>query len=89
MVELGPHRLMLRPHESCDLRLISFDVAIAPAAVPTWSQDVFGNAVATASFLTMTDTLVIESMTRLQLSAWPVLDGTSGADSGVTIEKTI
>jgi transglutaminase-like putative cysteine protease len=79
-VELGPHRLMLRPRESCDLRLISFDVAIAPAAVLTWSQDVFGNAVATASFQTMTDTLVIESMTRLQLSAWPVLDIVASED---------
>ena len=32
-VSLGPHRLMLRPRESRDLRLISSDVAVTPAAV--------------------------------------------------------
>ena len=57
-VTLGPHRLMLRPRESRDLRLISCDVTVTPAAVVTWAQDVFGNAVATATFQTMTDTLV-------------------------------
>jgi transglutaminase-like putative cysteine protease len=75
-VTLGPHRLMLRPRESRDLRLVSIDVALSPATVVTWAQDVFGNAVATASFQTMTDTLVIESAAELQLdaAAWPVFD---------------
>ena len=41
---------MLRPRESRDLRLISSDVTVTPAAVVTWAHDVFGNAVATASF---------------------------------------
>jgi transglutaminase-like putative cysteine protease len=42
--------------------------------VLTWAQDVFGNAVATATFPTMTDNLVINSVTELQLdaAAWPV-----------------
>ena len=61
-VSLGPHRLMLRPRESRDLRLISSVVAMTPAAVVTWAHDVFGNAVATASFQTMTDILVIDSV---------------------------
>jgi transglutaminase-like putative cysteine protease len=75
-VSLGPHRLMLRPRESRDLRLISSDVAVTPDAVVTWAHDVFGNAVATASFQTLTDTLVIDSVTELQhnATAWPVFD---------------
>ena len=75
-VSLGPHRLMLRPRESRDLRLISSDVTVTPAAAVTWAQDVFGNAVATAAFQTMTDTLVIDSVAELELTAvaWPVFD---------------
>ena len=75
-VSLGPHRLMLRPRESRDLRLISSDVAVTPPAVVTWAQDVFGNAVATATFQSMTDILVIDSVAELQLTAaaWPVFD---------------
>jgi transglutaminase-like putative cysteine protease len=67
---------MLRPRESRDLRLISSDVTVTPAAVVTWAQDVFGNAVATASFQAMADTLVIASAVQLQLNAaaWPVFD---------------
>ena len=75
-VRLGPHRFMLRPRESRDLRLISNQVLVTPAATVTWAQDVFGNAVATANFQTTTDTLVIDSVTELQLNAnpWPVFD---------------
>jgi len=75
-VRLGPHRFMLRPRESRDLRLISNQVLVTPDATVTWAQDVFGNAVATANFHTETDTLVIDSVTELQLSAnpWPVFD---------------
>jgi len=75
-VSLGPHRLMLRPRESRDLRLISSNVAVRPAAAMTWAQEVFGNAVATATFQGMADTLVIDSVAELQLSAapWPVFD---------------
>ena len=42
----------------------------------TWAQDVFGNAVATAAFQTMTDTLLIDSVTELELTAvaWPIFD---------------
>ena len=63
-VSLGPHRLMLRPRESRDLRLISSDVTVTPDAVVTWAHDVFGNAVATASFQTLADNLVIDSVTN-------------------------
>jgi transglutaminase-like putative cysteine protease len=80
-VSLGPHRLMLRPRESRDLRLISSDVTITPAAAVTWAHDVFSNAVATASFQTMADSLVIDSVVELQLNAaaWPVFNVAASA----------
>lgn len=74
LVSLGPHRLMLRPRESRDLRLISSEVVVTPEATVTWANDVFGNAVATAGFPVMTDHLRIVSVTELELNAtaWPV-----------------
>ena len=80
-VSLGPHRLMLRPRECRDLRLISSDVTMTPAALVTWAHDVFGNAVATASFQTMAENLVIDSVAELQLNAaaWPVFDVAASA----------
>ena len=75
-VSLGPHRLMLRPRESRDLRLVSSDVIVTPAATITWAQDVFGNSVAAATFQSMADNLVIDSVVELQLNAaaWPVFE---------------
>jgi transglutaminase-like putative cysteine protease len=80
-VSLGPHRLMLRPRENRDLRVISSEVKINPAASLTYSQDVFGNSVAAAVFSSSTDTLVIDGITRLQLDAepWPIFDVATSA----------
>ena len=58
-VSLGAHRLMLRPRESRDLRLMSHTLAITPDPALTWAHDVFGNAVAVATFATTTDMLVM------------------------------
>ena len=65
---------MLRPRESRDLRVISSDVTVAPGAAVTWAQDVFGNAIATATFQAMADSLNIDSVAELELvsTAWPV-----------------
>jgi hypothetical protein len=54
---------MLRPRESRDLRLISSDITVTPAATLTWAQDVFGNAVAMATFQATTGTLMIDGFT--------------------------
>jgi len=72
---------MLRPRESRDLRLISSRVMVAPDAVVTWAHDIFGNAVATATFHTMADNLVFDSVAELQLdaAAWPVFDISASA----------
>lgn len=47
-----------------------------PKAHVTWAQDVFGNAVVTATFPAMSDSLIIESLAELQLeaAALPVFD---------------
>ena len=73
-VTLWPHRLLLRPRESRDLRLVSSNVTVTPAATLSWAQDVFGNSIATASFQTKADHLVIDSVAEIQLdaAAWPV-----------------
>ena len=83
LVALGPHRLMLRPRESRDLRLISSDVTVTPTAVITWAHDVFGNAIATATFQSMANHLVIDSVAELQLDAiaWPIFDIAASAIS--------
>jgi transglutaminase-like putative cysteine protease len=75
-VSLRPHRLMLRPRESRELRLRSMDLTVDPPAAVTWAQDVAGNMVATATFQTMTDSLIITSNAELELDApaWPIFD---------------
>ena len=75
-VSLGPHRLMLRPREGRDLGLISSEIKVSPEGALTWGQDVFGNAVATVIFSSMTDVLAIEAAAEVELhaSAWPVFD---------------
>ena len=75
-VNLGPHRLMLRPGEGHDVGLTSFRLVITPDAHVTWAQDVMGNTVATAAFPFATDSLAIESHATLTLgaAAWPIFD---------------
>lgn len=82
-VNLGAHRLMLRPRESRDLRLMSHTLAITPTPVLNWAHDVFGNAVAMASFATTADVLVIDSVADILLNVapWPVFDIAASAIS--------
>ncbi len=75
-VQLGPHRLMLRPREGYDIELVSFALEITPDVDISWASDVAGNMVATAVFAAMTDSLIIESRSVLSVGAvaWPVFD---------------
>lgn len=75
-VSLGPHRLILRPRESRDLRLHSFELQVTPDATVTWANDVAGNFVATATFRVTAEQLLIRSAATLELTAerWPVFD---------------
>lgn len=86
-VELGPHRLMVRPTDSHDLRLESATLTLFPLARVRWAHDVFGNSIATVAFDGATDELLIEShleVTRYSLgdasiellpdvAAWPFI----------------
>ncbi len=76
LVAPGPHRLMLRPRETPELRQLSFDLLVQPEPVVTWAHDVAGNSVATASFSGLTGVLTIESRMTVDLGApaWPVFD---------------
>jgi transglutaminase-like putative cysteine protease len=75
-VSLGPHRLLLRPRESRDVRLISYELAVTPHAAVSWAYDVFGNAVASAAFHGQTQQLEISSTASLDLAAvqWPIFE---------------
>jgi transglutaminase-like putative cysteine protease len=65
-VTFGPHRLMLRPRDSHDLRLVSAELTLSPPGIMRWIHDVFGNSVALVDFsqaaaeLSITSTLVLE-----------------------------
>lgn len=45
-VEIQPHRLLLYPRNSPELRVLASSLHCTPAAEFTWTQDVFGNLVA-------------------------------------------
>jgi len=66
-VTLGEHRLMCRPRDSHDLRLIDTTLTISP---PTrslrWLHDVFGNSIAIAEFDSPAQELHIESGFRFE-----------------------
>lgn len=51
-VTFNEHRLMCRPRDSHDLRMIETALIIAPAANVRWLHDVFGNSIAIAAFTT-------------------------------------
>jgi len=72
----GSHRLILRPRESRNLRLIEHGLTLEPVATVAWANDVFGNAIATATFHSPSETLRIDSIAMLELDIeqWPVFD---------------
>lgn len=66
-VTFGDHRLMSRPRDSHDLRLIDTTLVITPPASGLrWIHDVFGNSIAIASFSQPAQELVIESAFRAE-----------------------
>ncbi len=60
-VTFGEHRLMVRPRDSHDLRLLNATLNIQPRPRLRWLYDVFGNSVAVAEFDEMADQLLIQS----------------------------
>ena len=66
-VGLGEHRMMFRPRESHDLRLISTEMKITPEPVRLrWLHDPFDNSVTIAEFEGVTSELRFESTVALE-----------------------
>jgi transglutaminase-like putative cysteine protease len=66
-VKLGEHRMMFRPRESHDLRLVSTSLEIQPRpANLRWVHDVFDNSVAIATFSDTTAELRFDSTVTLE-----------------------
>jgi transglutaminase-like putative cysteine protease len=66
-VAFGEHRIMLRPRDGHDLRVLSNDLVITPEPMRLrWIHDVFGNSVAIATFDERAKTLSFSSTTTVE-----------------------
>jgi transglutaminase-like putative cysteine protease len=66
-VSLGEHRLMSRPRDSHDLRLLDTALIVAPQPSELrWMHDVFGNSILVISFADKSNSLVFESTFRAE-----------------------
>lgn len=65
-VTFGEHRLMFRPRDSHDLRLLDTSLAFSPPATIRWLHDVFGNSIAVARIEGEAAELAITSSFRAQ-----------------------
>jgi transglutaminase-like putative cysteine protease len=65
-VTFQPHRLMLRPRDSHDLRLVKAELVLSPHGEVRWLHDVFGNSVAVVDFQEPAGELTIESVLTLE-----------------------
>lgn len=71
-VQLLPHRLMLRPQDSHDLRLHEATLTLGPAGATTrWAHDVFGNSVCHVSWPEETRATALEILSTLDLTHYP------------------
>ncbi len=60
-VTFGEHRLMFRPRDSHDIRVVDTALVISPAAEIRWMHDVFSNSIAIVSFTEAASELRFES----------------------------
>jgi len=68
-VAFGEHRVMLRPRDGHDLRVLSGDLRIEPAPMSLrWIHDVFGNSVAIATFDERAERLSFTSTATVELN---------------------
>ena len=66
-VAFGEHRIMLRPRDGHDLRVLSNNLEIVPEPMSLrWIHDVFGNSVAIATFAARAETLSIVSTATVE-----------------------
>jgi transglutaminase-like putative cysteine protease len=74
-VAFGEHRMMLRPRDYYDQKLLEAKLVITPEPTDIrWVHDVFGNCVAVARFGGRAQELRFESTIRLEQSPTDVLD---------------
>jgi transglutaminase-like putative cysteine protease len=73
-VTFGQHRLMLRPRDSHDLRLVGAELTLSPPGKVRWLHDVFSNSVALVEFAAAAAELVIVSTLMLERYALAKLD---------------
>ncbi len=66
IVQLLPHKLLLRPREGHDIRIESSRLNITPACQKKWHRDVYGNSVCMADFHLMSATLQIANEVIIQ-----------------------
>ncbi|MBC7434042.1 MAG: transglutaminase family protein [Rubritepida sp.] len=75
-VRLMPHRLMVRPQDSHDLRLNEATLAVDPAPGSTrWAHDVFGNSICMLDWPAGMETASLRIVSRLDLSHYPAGPG--------------
>jgi transglutaminase-like putative cysteine protease len=65
-VIFGQHRLMLRPRDSHDLRLVGAELRLSPPGKVLWLHDVFSNSVALVDFEEPADSLTIVSTLSIE-----------------------
>jgi transglutaminase-like putative cysteine protease len=71
-VRLLGHRLMLRPRDSHDLRLLETELSVSPPAASTrWAHDVFGNSVCYLAFSDQAPTEQLRIVSTLDLRHYP------------------
>jgi transglutaminase-like putative cysteine protease len=65
-VAFGVHRLMIRPRDGHDMRILDSSLVVTPQADVHWAFDTFGNSVALLTFHEEADELVIASELMLR-----------------------
>ncbi len=75
-VQVLPHRLMMRPQDSHDLRLHSATLEVEPAPQTTrWAHDVFGNSICLLEWDEQMRTDHLSIVSRLELTHYPAGPG--------------
>ncbi len=69
-VAFGRHRLVLRPREGHDLRILVMHLEIEPAHRVTWARDVHGNSLALVDFEAASERLQITSDVTIERQAY-------------------
>ena len=85
-VAFGEHRIMLRPRDGHDLRVLSGNLEIAPQPMQLrWIHDVFGNSVAIATFDERAQTLSFTSTATIGIQGGTLAG--SGTVTGPVVVK--